>query len=170
MRSERNPYFLLKRSRDPRVQHYLAMAVTASHDEIEALEIKKDLKRAMHFVRRFGKDAANQTAANLIADRAQVCTPTCQQYPIYHYQGTTVALNLPRGNSLLSDDFLFLLDHNRIFAQHNWIDLDRQGNEKVLLSSKRVGFGDQHQYNRMIQDHLSKKYGHTTHDKTQSTF
>lgn len=162
MRSERNPYFLLKRSRDPRVQHYLALATTASHDDIEALEIKKDLKRAMHFVRRFGKDAVNQTTANLIADRAQESTPIPQQYPIYHYQGDTVSLSLPRGNSLVSDDFLFLLDEQRIFAQHNWIDLSGPGNSQILLSSKRVGFGDQHQYNRMIQDHLSKKYGHNS--------
>ena len=162
MRSERNPYFLLKRSRDPKVQHYLQLAQTASHDEIEALEIKKDLKRAMHFVKQFGAESNNQTTANLIADRAQVNTVAPQQYAIYHYQGPSFSLSLARGNSLISDDFLFLLHNDRIFAQHNWIDLSHRDNRRVLQSSKSVGFGDQHQYNRMIQDHLSKKYGHHT--------
>lgn len=158
MRSDRNPYFLLRKSRDPAVQQYLEQAATMTVEQIGSLQIKPDLRKAMLFVNEFGHVTKSDTVANIVADRATVTKQQLPQYEICHYQGPLTELKV-RKTALLLDDFLFLKDCNRIFASHNWFDLNEHNNRSVLAHSKTVGIGDQHMYNRMIQDHLKQKYG-----------
>jgi hypothetical protein len=158
MRSDRNPYFLLKKSKDPRVQQHLLMAENMSHQQIDQLPIKPDLKKAMHFVRQFGRMDRSVSTADLIVERATVAAQALPSYPIYHYQGPTVELFLNKKNSLIIDDFLFLRDADRIFVSHNWIDLELANNRCVLDRSVPIGIGDQQVYNQMTQQHLQRKH------------
>lgn len=158
MRSDRNPYFLLRKSRDPSVQRWLAQAEQLSHEAIEHLSIKPDLKKAMHFVKRFGTDVANQTTADLIAGNTLSQQPARSQFEIYHYHGPEIELRCNARNSLILHDFLFMVDQGRILASHNWITVDPMGMLNLVKCSTRVGFGDQNHYNQLIQQHLSRKY------------
>ena len=158
MRSDRNPYFVLKKSKDPRVQQHLLMASSMSHQQIEQLPIKPDLKKAMHFVCEFGQVERSISTADLFVERATSTNNTLPSYPVYHYTGACVELFVSKRTSLILEDFLFLKDQDRIFVSHNWIDLSLANNRMILDWAVPIGIGDQQVYNQMVQQHLQRKY------------
>lgn len=162
MRSDRNPYFFLKKSRDPQVQQWLAQAEGMTSQQIEALNIKPDVKKAMLFVNRMGHQTRSATTAELLADHMQPVTTTSQPMQFHEYVGESVWVNVSaRGQIQVEPGTLFALHADRIFIHHNWIAL--KNNEKILEYSQNIGQGTPTDLNRLIQNKLNN-----THLRTQA--
>ena len=157
MRSDRNPYFFLKKSQDPRVQEWLAQAAEMTGEEIQALSIKPDLKKAMMFVLAFGQQKKSDTTANFIADimAARSNNPPPDSSEFWEYRGderfvrclSNGWVNLPTGT-------LFMRDQTRMFAQHIWCDLSSE----IWAASVRAGQGTHSDFNRLEQERLQARH------------
>lgn len=134
MRSDRNPYYILKASKKPEVQKWLSIAPSMSLEQIKSLMIKPDLKKAMEYAR---QKAQAEHAANLAENLADVMNagfqPYQQVFEIYQYQGSTRWFQVSKISSVeilagtywgLAGDQMFV-DHCFVKAQLNpWLLAD----------------------------------------------
>jgi hypothetical protein len=158
MRSDRNPYFFLKKSRDPGVQALLSEANLMSETEIQALKIKPDLKKAMLFVKQFGDQVRTNTTAELIAEEmSRRSVPTLQDtHEIWQYQGRDfLARSVRRGWIDIQPHDLFIRDRDRMFVRHNWCWFE----PCVQKQSHLVTEGSFQTLNQLIKLGLQKKWG-----------
>lgn len=157
MRSDRNPYFFLKKSRDPQVQQWLAQAANMTVEQIQSLNIKPDVKKAMLFVNVMGAQTRSQTTADLMADRMQaVSGTTTGLMQLCEYTGAQIWVSTGRSQICVDTGTLFAVHQDRIFIHHNWIPL--KANEKILQYSQNMGEGTQTDLNAMIQNKLNSTH------------
>jgi hypothetical protein len=159
MRSDRNPYFFLKKSKDSWVQKCLADAATMS--EADILKISKpDLRRAMIFVHKLGQQDKSSTTAELIADQMAKITPSSSRpvFEIWHYKGSEIELHQRRGSVILGSDFVFGIDQQKVFASHQWFTTNNEIKDHLIQNAVYLGTGDQNLYNKFNQENLSRKH------------
>ena len=141
------------------VHYWLSKAEELSKNEIEKLQIKPDIKKAMLFIAKFGEQSKSMSTAELIADMMQTNTkPTNgpELYEIYEYTGTETFAKIGSTHMLIDTGDLFLSDDTRIFIKHNWAK--KSENEQVMINKKQVYFGSFSDLNRLDQERISKKY------------
>lgn len=160
MRSDRNPYFLLRNSKDARVKQLLAQAEHMTSQEIMALEVKPDVKKAMLFVATVGQVAKSVTTAEALADRMQTAhVSKSAQYEIYKYVGMEQVITTPNKNQLIiAAPFVFMKQNNRIFVSHNWLNLSDGNNHQIMNQCHLVGLGDSILYNKLTQDLIRQRH------------
>ena len=163
MRSDRNPYFFLKNSKNPQIQQLLQDAPSMSAAEIAALNIKPDVKKAMQFVHTLGDQTRSNTTAELLAEKMiSAHNSTDHSRPTYDillYTGADCEIQLRARNWLLMrGSFLFMTQGTRMFVSHNWTSTLLGNNYIGVEHRQKVGHGDQNLYNQMNQQHLKEKY------------
>ena len=152
MRSDRNPYFLLKKSKNPEVQRLLSIAHTLTPEEILKATPKPDLQKAMLFVKEFGDQNRSATVAEIVADKMAKSslpslTPT---FEVWQYYGESHPAKCERSGyiDILSGN-LFMRDKNRIFIQHNWCILSPE----ILKNSKKIASDKtHHDFNALLSE------------------
>lgn len=136
MRSDRNPYYILKASKKPDVQKWLALAPTLTEEEITALAIKPDLKKAMLY----GREKAHaEQAASLAENLADVMNvgfqPHHQIFEIYQYQGPTRWFSVSAISSVEIRPLTYWgLDQDNMFVNHCFVKT--QDNPWILEDSE----------------------------------
>ena len=164
MRSDRNPYFFLKKSKDPHVQHMLSEAPHMSMAQIDALKVKPDLRKAMHFVRVFGAPERSQTVADLSAHIMQQNhkPPPDPLGTVYEYVGPPHELKIHTQGSRISHTWhmehdVFLLLQDRIWFNHTWCAAPEPKHEFWSYCTNK---GEHHlnQFNQIIHTHVNQKH------------
>lgn len=125
MRSDRNPYFILKASNKPHIQEWLSKARSLTIPEIQKLEIKPDLKKAMLFVSEQHAHTISSGIAAQLADQMQNNSQPYQQiFKIHQYMGSNRYAQINSHNSIEITANLFwgINDQNKIFACHCWLN------------------------------------------------
>jgi hypothetical protein len=155
MRSDRSPYFFLKKSKDPKVQDLLAKAANMSVKEVDKLvDIKPDLKKAMLFIAQFGEQSKSATSADLIATQMQQLhknTNGPHTFDIFQFNGGDFFAKCETGSSILiTTGTPFILDGFKIFIVHNWID--SKTTDHILSQSKKISNGTFNDLNIIIQN------------------
>jgi len=160
MRSDRNPYFILKNSKDPVVKSWLSKADEMSHTEIQGLPIKPDLKKAMLFLKTFGDQNRSASTAELLATKMMATASDCssEQKEIWQYQGSTIWVRCGRTSIETNAGDYFIKDQEKIFLKHNWIQSAEPSAQSVIAESVFVEFGDFTQLNHLTKMHLLRKY------------
>lgn len=161
MRSDRSPYFFLKKSKDPKVQCLLAKAENMSVKDVDELvDIKPDLKKAMLFIAQFGEQTRSVTSAELIATQMQNLhknTNGPHTFDIFQFNGIDFFARCETGGLILiKTGTPFILDGDKIFIIHNWIDSKIIENKHILAQSKKISNGTFNDLNIIIQDLLNK--------------
>lgn len=157
MRSDRNPYFLLKKSKNPVIAQLLKDAETLPVAEIEKMSVKPDVKRAMLFVSRMGSQEKSNTTANLLADQmvSNSQPQDSQQFPMWQYLGEAKFVNcVGNGSVQIQPKDVFIQQQNQIFVQHIWCQLDHD----ILRQSQLLGEGTFSDLNIKIQEVLKERY------------
>ena len=162
MRSDRNPYFFLKKSKDTKVKEWLAKAEMMAIDEIEKLSIKPDLKKAMLFVATLGHQTRCTTTAELFADKMQAAQPKNNGphvFDIFEYTGPDVFVKCMTGSHILiNSGDMFIKDLQKVFIKHNWVSLTESSNFVINAYSKSSGAGTFDDLNKRIQLSLNARY------------
>lgn len=162
MRSDRNPYFFLKNSKDAKIKEWLSKAETMSIEEIESLSIKPDVKKAMLFISEFGHQERGLTMAELFADKMQKMQPKNNGphlFDICEYTGPDVFVKCKTGSHILINaGDIFIRHLSKVFIKHNWIDTTEESNSIINSYSKSSGVGTFDDLNKRIQSALNKKY------------
>lgn len=162
MRSDRNPYFFLKKSKDAKIKEWLSKAETMSIEEIECLSIKPDVKKAMLFISEFGHQEKVMSTAELFADKMQKIHSNnngLHIFDIFEYTGPDVFVKCKTGSHILinaGDNFI--KDLSKVFIKHNWIDITEESNSIINSYSKAAGVGTFDDLNKKIQSVINKKY------------
>lgn len=125
MRSDRHPYFLLRASKKPQVLEWLIRAENMTVEQVDQLNIKPDLKKAMCYVveqKQFQQsDQKAQRLADLMMQNDQ---PHQQEFQIYRYQGpTTFAQTTTQTQLEIPQGIFWGLYNNQMFINHCWINL-----------------------------------------------
>jgi hypothetical protein len=160
MRSDRNPYFLYKNHKDPKVRALLDQSPHMTVDEIQALSCKPDLKKAMRFVKQFGTPYKSVSTHQLIADHMniQVVTPQLPQGEIYVYEGPDLHVKIrTRGTMkhswhMTQDVFLYV--NHMIWLNHTWCDVTPE----LWPYSRKLCDGDLHTFNQILHNHVNQKH------------
>ncbi len=159
MRSDRNPYFFLKNSRDPKLQELFAQAETMTQGEINSLSIKPDWKKALLFLNSLGHQTKSATNAEVLADRmTAIPAPSAKTFEIWQYQGTGEWLLCNRTSIEIACGDYFLKDQEKIYCNNNWIDLNRNANVPVMQDSVFVEIGTAQTLSQKRSDALRQKY------------
>jgi len=160
MRSDRNPYFILKNSKDPVVKSWLGQAAELSHDEIQGLSIKPDVKKAMLFLKTFGDQNRSASNAELLAAKMMATTsnsaPT--QKEIWQYKGASRWVRCGRTSIEANEGDYFIKDQEKIFLKHNWIKSTEPSAQAMTAESVFVEMGDFNHLNHLTKTHLNQKY------------
>jgi hypothetical protein len=129
MRSDRNPYFFLKKSKDPKIQNMLKMAETLTVAEIQKLDTKPDIRRAMLYVKSIGEQEKSQHLAETLADVMQQKSKPVgsQEFPIWRYQGVSCWVPTHKSSILVEPNEYFLRKQDKIFINHNWVTVSAAG-------------------------------------------
>jgi hypothetical protein len=177
MRSDRNPYFLLKNSKSQEVQTLLASAPDMTASQIKELKVKPDVKKAMLFVKEFGvsspatpeklkNSSANaapknkhksMTTADIIAERmiANSKPVLSPEHEIWQYDGAPQFVKCVSSGWLNLDySNLYIRDGNRIFLHHVWCF----ATPDIIRTSTKIAVGNQADLNRLIQQHLNQRF------------
>lgn len=165
MRSDRNPYFLYKKSRDPLIQQLLKDAETLSISQIEKMSVKPDVKRAMLFVAQLGHQTKSDTTANLLAEKmiegSTAVAP--DSWPIWQYLGEAkFAKCVSNGSVQIQCNDVFIQKQNQLFIQHIWCHIDHD----ILSQSQSLGMGTFENLNVKIQEILNQRYRLNSFDST----
>jgi hypothetical protein len=160
MRSDRNPYFLYKNHKDPKIRELLDQAEHMTVAEIEALTCKPDLKKAMRFVKQFGTPERSMITAQLIADHMtmQVLTPQLCQGEIYVYDGPDLHVKIRTKGRMqhawhMRHD-VFMHKDGAIWLNHTWCDVPPD----LWAYSRKLCDGDLHTYNQVMHNHMNQKH------------
>jgi hypothetical protein len=156
MRSDRNPWFILKKSRDPRIQEWLSKAPGLSEREILGLNIKPDLKRAMIFAKKQVEQEKSQKIADIIAEQmiAQSVESAPKVLAIHQYTGPDAWIKTnTRSELLISHGSYFWLDTNAMFVSHIWCPAQ----QTIIQNSVFLTYGTQRDLNIHIQKQLEKR-------------
>lgn len=163
MRSDRNPYFFLKKSKDPQIQQLLKDAETLCPHDIQKMNVKPDVKKAMMFIAEFGQKDKSQHTAELLADKmSQSSVPVSTiRKEIWQYQGSTIFVAVSHTSSIeVQPNSYFLKDQEKIFINHNWLRL-QISREQILASSVFHSFGSFQDLNLLKKVQLEQKYSRT---------
>lgn len=162
MRSDRNPYFFLKNSKNLAIKNLLQQAETLTPQEIQNLNIKPDVKKAMLFVSEFGQQQKSQHTAELLALKMSLIPPPPKtQYEIWVYNGANTFVATSKTGSIeVSEKSFFLKDQDKIFINHNWI-IPKESKIKILASSMFHSFGGFDTLNILQKNQLDQKYNST---------
>ena len=162
MRSDRNPYFFLKKSKDSKVKEWLEKAENMGIEEIESLSLNPDLKKAMLFVATLGHQDRCTTTAELFADKMQAIQPKSNGphlYDIFEYTGPDVFVKCVTGSHILiNTGDMFIKDLQKVFIKHNWVNLMEASNSVINSYSRVSGEGTFDDLNKRIQLALNSKY------------
>ena len=162
MRSDRNPYFFLKKSKDSKVKEWLEKAENMGIEEIESLSLKPDLKKAMLFVATLGHQDRCTTTAELFADKMQAMQPKSNGphlYDIFEYTGPDIFVKCMTGSHILiNTGDLFIKDLQKVFIKHNWVNLIDAANSVINSHSRASGEGTFDDLNKRIQSTLNSRY------------
>lgn len=160
MRSDRNPYFLYKNHKDPKVRALLDEAPNMTVVEIQACVCKPDLKKAMLFVKQFGALEKSVSTAQLIADKMniQVRAPTWKTGEIYLYDGPDLFVNIrTRGrmkHSWHMTKDVFMYQDGAIWLNHTWCDAPPE----LWSYSRKLCDGDLNTYNQILHNHVNQQH------------
>lgn len=131
-----------------------------SVQEIDALEIKSDLKRAMKFVSQLGHQSKSQHTAEILA--AQMINNTEQSrlpiYELWRYDQEFTVHVTNKSSITISGPFVFLKDKNKAFVAHVWVDLNLLTNSQLLSKGVQIGMADHNVYNQHTRELLQKRY------------
>ena len=122
-----------------------------TRDEIQKLEIKPDLRKAMLYVLEQEHVAESNSVAEKLADRMQE-GKAHQEYQlrIYRYNGMDCMVRLPSGHSVdLRTGVCFGVQGDSAFINHNWCKL--KDNMDVLPNSTFQEVGSPTRLNQMNQ-------------------
>jgi hypothetical protein len=159
MRSEKNPWFLLRNSKNPDIQAWLKKAETMSKEEILALQIKKDVQRAMLYVQQQKDNVASQGVAESLADLMQANhkSQTESVYPIYRYNDTSTFFTTERNTQVnIECGDPWILDNNRAYVNSSWGFLI--ANPWLIRSSASICNGTFSDLARMKQEAIQKRH------------
>lgn len=160
MRSDRNPYFILKNSKNPEVQHWLQKANFLSLAEISNLQLKPDLKKAMVFLKTFGDQAKSASTAELLASKMcpQAVIVDAVRKEIWQYKGPSCWVRCGRTSIEVNPDEYYIKDQEKIFLKHSWIPTSESSAQLVTSQSTFCCMGDFSQLNSMINSAINLKY------------
>ena len=163
MRSDRNPYFLYKNHKDPKIRVLLNQAPNMTDQEIDACVVKPDLRKAMKFVKQFGHQDKSESVSNLVADKMlmiQTISPPLPTGDIYLYTGPQIVVPIiPRPGALLKQSWqvqndVFLHVSNKIWINHSWCAPPAE----LWSDSQKIGSGDLNTYNQILHNHVNQKH------------
>jgi hypothetical protein len=123
------------------VQRLLKQAEHMTATEIHSLAIKPDWKKAMLFVQQMEQQETSQTNAELLADLMCVKPAPLNLFDIWQYHGSACWLLCNTSSIELRCGEYFLKNHNKIFCDHNWINLQKNKHASVMSNSKFVQKG-----------------------------
>jgi hypothetical protein len=125
MRSEKNPYFILKASKKSHIQQWLSQAETLSVQEIDRLPIKPDLKKAMLYAHELVRSQqVDQLAENYADMMTMDFIPQQQEFSIYHYVGGTRWMIVSNHSSVeIGSGIFWGLIQDQMFVNHCWSNL-----------------------------------------------
>lgn len=160
MRSDRNPYFFLKKSKDPSVQKLLKDAETLNVDTIQKMNVKPDVKKAMMFIAELGQQEKSQHTAELLAEKmVSLSQPMGNSLKeIWHYQGANVFVSVTPTSSIevLTNSY-FIKDQDKIFINHNWLR-SQASQDQILCNSIFHSVGSFQDLNLLKKHQLEQKY------------
>jgi len=160
MRSDRNPYFLYKNHKDPKIRELLAQAPHMTLEEIQSCVCKPDVKKAMLFVKQFGDQDKSVSTANLIADRMPIVIqmPQLLQGEIYSYDGPTIHVKIrTQGRTQHMWEVhkdMFLHQNGLIWLNHTWCEPTAD----LWAYSHKLCDGDLHMFNQILHNHVNQKH------------
>ena len=163
MRSDRNPYYFLKKSKDPKIQHLLKEAETLKPQEILSMSLKPDVKKAMLFVAEFGQQEKSQHTAELLAEQMAKTSSPCENIlkEIWQYQGPAVFVPVTSTSSIeILPNSYFIKDHKKIFINHNWLRLPAS-QKQIEASSAFHSLGSFQDLNVLKKLQLEQKYSNS---------
>ena len=129
-------------------------------DEIQALQVKPDLKKAMLFVKQFGDQPKSVHTAELIADRMnmKVETNPSPMGSIYEYRGPQI--QVPIITPGRSQHYwqvaheVFWTDGERIWLNHSWC----MPTSDLWSYSRKLCDGVLNSYNQVLYNHMNQKH------------
>lgn len=143
------------------MQARLAQATELSVDQIQALNIKPDLKRAMLFVCELGHSERSVTTAELLAEiMIKNSQPTSSVLcELWQYDGVEFPIKCKGSNWItLMTPFVFLKKSHMAFVGHNWVNLQEDQNLKLIQNGSQIGMADQIMYNQKTQELIQKRH------------
>jgi hypothetical protein len=161
LRSDRNPYFFLRKSKNPHVQHWLGEAAHMTLEQITALQVKSDLKRAMLFVHTLGHQSRSASTAELIADHmsAKVSQSTLPMYELWQFDQESFEITCgDRKHMILNSPFVFLKNQDQLFVGHVWVHLNQGRNTDLIRLGHKIGMADQNMYNQQTQKLIQQRH------------
>lgn len=161
MRSDRNPYFILRKSKNAHVQHWLHEAAHMTIPQIEQTDVKPDLKKAMLFVATFGAQTRSAHTAEIMADlmtKNHECVRP-SQWELWQYDQESFPIKC-KGNNwiILNTPFVFLKDQHRAFVGHVWVNLKDSENQQLMNGAQQIGMGDHSVYNKITNQLIQKRH------------
>lgn len=159
MRSDRNPYHILSKSKNAQVQAWLAKAHHMTESEINSLSIKPDLKKAMLYLVIQGRNSSASSAAEQFADKMQQAhAPQVLCMDIYRYMGQTTFIPVTHMSKIeIKAHQFFGFMNNQTFVNHCWSPLSM--NPWLISQSVFECQADATHLNRLNQDRLTKIFG-----------
>lgn len=157
MRSEKNPYFLLRKSKNPQIQEWLKKAETMSIEEITTLKIKPDLQRAMLYIQQQKHDAISQNIAMMLADQMQENNPIIDRvYSLWTYNGpSTFFITQNESQVNIENGDPWLKDSDRAYVNSTWGCISAN---QFLVNSSSIGNGTFSDLPRLKREAIMKRH------------
>lgn len=161
MRSDRNPYYLVRNSKDPLVQYWLAQATHMTDAQIQSLTCKPDVKKAILFAKHLNPGSRSQTTAELLADRMNSHTTShvSVQHELWQYDGEACWIKHTHNQHIqLVPPFVFLKNQNQAYVGRVWVNLDVPDNYVLIQHGRQIGMADHSRYNQITHEMVQKRY------------
>jgi hypothetical protein len=161
MRSDRNPYYLVRKSKDPQVQAWLSEAAHMTDHQIHTLPCKPDVKKALMFAKHLQPGVRSQTTAELLADRmnSHVHPHVAHQHELWQYDGEACWIKCAaRQHMQLVPPFVFLKNQNQAYVGRVWVSLLDAENYVLIQQGRQIGMADHSRYNQITHELIQKRY------------
>jgi hypothetical protein len=154
MRSDKNPYHFLIKSKNAQVQMWLEKASHMSKADILLVNVKPDLKKAMLYLADMQTQQASAGVAESIATQmAQAHAPSTIQLQIYEYLGSTMFIPVSHMSQMeIKQGQFFAVRENRTFVSNCWSPMHM--NPLLLSQSKFICQADATKLNQLNQQRL----------------